>query len=486
MAGILGMLSPEDLEKLKAAAGQERLGAPSGTQMVERNMKQVGPAMREVNGWRVPNAALEGPAAEAAGAAGKGVAGRALGILGGPVVAGLSLLGEGTPLADGTLSPDQREAQNPGEREAAGKYAQHIQALTKQAMSGPQGPQVVQTPQGPAQVPAPASEKKAEEVATQTEQKRTTLQTGALKGLQTGQVSRPELAKAVVQADCQRKGVELAPKEMQAAVTQESATMKTMDNDNLSKYVSYALIAGGLLASAFDKSGRAGENFGNSFNKALDRGAQAGLQNNKLAFEAWKEKKTDMRENRKIDVDEKDVDSKVENRSGTLELEGKKTTGLLDHYEAQERVGMAGVGARMAAVNASMRGQDLDFQLGNRRVDADLKNTAQTNAVRLTVAEKNAAARLEAASVSASKGSGVTLTQKDSTGILSKLNGSAAVGGVQLQSDVISALGPELANIVKNNQNANVTVEGAKLIKRIAAAKPKENIFGNVGFPETR
>lgn len=466
MAGILGMLSPEDLEKLKAASGQARLDAPSGTQMVERNMKQVGPAMKEVNGWRVPNAALEGPAAaEAAGAAGKGVAGRALGILGGPVVAGLSLLGEGTPLADGTLSPDQREAQNPGEREAAGRYAQHIQDLTKQSMSVAQKapPQVVQTPQGPVQAPAPDPQQQAEQGKLHMEQKRATLQTGALKGLQTGEVSRPELAKAVVQADMQRKGVELKPKEMQAAITQEAATMKTMDNDNLSKYVSYALIAGGLLASAFDKSGKAGEAFGNSFNRALDRGAQAGLQNNKLAFEAWKEKKTDMRENRKIDVNEKDVDSKVENRSGTLELEGKKTEGLLDHYEAQEKVGMAGVGARMAAVNASMRGQDLDFQLGNRRIDADTANTEQTNAVRLKISKDQAAAK----ALSAKTGTGVTLTQKESGSILDAINGSKAVGGVTADNDAIKKMSVQLANRVKNNPDADPAAIAHQLYKEL-------------------
>ena len=65
-------------------------------------------------------------------------------------------------------------------------------------------------------------------------------------------MSRPSLAEAIVEADAQRAGEQLTPPEQsKQAVQQELTSMKTMDNKDLSKYVSYALIAGGVLASFY-------------------------------------------------------------------------------------------------------------------------------------------------------------------------------------------------------------------------------------------
>ncbi|KAB2363236.1 hypothetical protein F8B21_30875, partial [Escherichia coli] len=88
---------------------------------------------------------------------------------------------------------------------------------------------------------------------------------GAAEGLRTGAVSRPEMAQAVVEADAQREGVELKPQELKNRVNEELTQMRTMDNDDLSRYVSYALIGTGLLASARDKTGKAGDMFAASY-----------------------------------------------------------------------------------------------------------------------------------------------------------------------------------------------------------------------------
>ncbi|MDJ1420242.1 hypothetical protein, partial [Pseudomonas aeruginosa] len=76
-------------------------------------------------------------------------------------------------------------------------------------------------------------------VADEEEANRQVIQQGAAEGLRTGAVSRPEMAQAVVEADAQREGVELKPQELKNRVNEELTQMRTMDNDDLSRYVSY-------------------------------------------------------------------------------------------------------------------------------------------------------------------------------------------------------------------------------------------------------
>src|SRR5690606_18338678 len=127
-----------------------------------------------------------------------------------------------------------------------------------------------EAPQAPPQAPTPDPEQQK-----QIEIQRQTVETGALKGLETGQVSRPGLAEAIVDADAQRAGEQLTPEQSKQAVQQELVSMKSMDNNELSKYVSYALIAGGVLASFLDKSGKSADMFHDSFNRQLDRNEEA-------------------------------------------------------------------------------------------------------------------------------------------------------------------------------------------------------------------
>jgi hypothetical protein len=117
----------------------------------------------------------------------------------------------------------------------------------------------------------------APQVAQEVESKRQVAEAGAKKQLAQGQLSRPKAAAAIVQADAQRSGEQLTPEQTKAKIAEETAVMKTMNDDELSKYLSYALIAGGLLASHLDKSGNAGQAFAGGFNAQLDRGQKEKL-----------------------------------------------------------------------------------------------------------------------------------------------------------------------------------------------------------------
>ena len=247
---------------------QMRLGGPS---------KDVVPGMKEVFGKRVPHAALEGPAKTTASSVlktgGKGL----LRTLGGPAV--LALEAGLTPgeLGNGELESSQEGAsnwvnENPEEAVSA---TQRINNLVSRGIQGakdkwatPPAQEQEVAPQALSQVPEPDPEQQQQQIEIQ----RQTVETGALKGLETGQVSRPSLAEAIVEADAQRAGEQLTPEQSKQAVQQELTSMKTMDNKDLSKYVSYALIAGGVLASFMDKSGKAEGMFHDSFNRQLDRG----------------------------------------------------------------------------------------------------------------------------------------------------------------------------------------------------------------------
>lgn len=139
-----------------------------------------------------------------------------------------------------------------------------------------------------AAVPKGTPEPAKQAVAQQVESQRQVVEQGAKNQLKSGELNRVDAAWAVVEADIRRSGEKLTPEQTQQRVAEESMAMKKMDNDELSRYLSYALVAGGLIAAAVDKSGAAGEAFGRSFNAQLDREQQKALfrEKQKAAAEA--------------------------------------------------------------------------------------------------------------------------------------------------------------------------------------------------------
>ena len=406
MAGIFDMVTPEDIEKLRA---QQK-------QVATRNMKQVGPAMREIFGERVPNAALEGPAAEAGGAAAKrGLLSRFMSVAGGPVSTGAQAAlyspelntGEDELVAD--RNSQERQAAMNADPESANDPARYAADLSRRTLDAGMG-RTGGTPspyamdyKAPQAAPQQDPEAVAQQVAQEkeaTETKRQVVEKGAVEALRTNQVSRPQLAEEVVKSDLARKGETATPDELKQLVQKETVEMRTMDNKDLSKYVSYALIAGGIAAAFMDKSGKAGDAFSASFNKQLDRN----LVGQKMkATQAQKEVENKLnmykigQTDRKIEIDQRGAEN-----------DEKRTAGVLGNYQTQAELGRernaisrAGVSATAANAEATqgLRRQQMDLnqELFNlRKTDSDRNYELNKEKVGILGAKADAAGGVKA------------------------------------------------------------------------------------------
>jgi hypothetical protein len=424
-------------------------------------------AQGAISGGEVPR--IGGPAAanEIAQAGSKGLLGRVAGILGGPVSMGAQLMLTPGELGNGELSDEQRLEQVQGQIPDAAKYASHVRDLAKS--SAGIRPQVLPTPNGqPAAAPQPAvapqaspEQQHAEQI--QAETKRQTIQTGTLKGLQTGAVSRPELASTIVEQKAQQEGTKLTPDAKKSAVSEELATMKTMDDNSLSKYVGYAIMAAGLVAAVTDKTGRTGEAAFKAFDNQLQRQATQRQQQAALAYQKFKDERQYGLDNRKVGVDEKKVD--VDDKYNTGRLAGdaedrglKKELGLLD------------VQAKREATSVSAQGNSVQERLGllaheDRRaaLDADMEGNKLSAAAKIRVAKINAGAKDSAAEAAAK---GEAMPMKDAVGLVKAW--SKGGSGVKLDDATIEVFASRARNELRNNPNADtneILKEYAKSLK---------------------
>ena len=347
----------------------------------------------------------------------------------------------------------------------------------------------------PAAAPA-APQPSPEEQAQAQEAERQTVEQGAVEGLRTGQVSRSELAGAVVDADAQRTGTELKPEEHKAKVAEELTQMRTMGDSDLAKYVSWAIMGVGLVASVMDKSGETGRYFADSYNKELDRQMQMGVMLNKNR-EAALDRQLKERE---VTVKEKTGDSQVKVGEGNLAVnQGKlkndtvKTGGILNKWDndnknaqaanATKRYGID-VGASTAirgqdlrdqaaasARGTTERGQDMTQETAKLRTAADLSKARQRNETTLAAAQLRAKATEKAAK-------GESLTFKDSSGIIDSMDGTDAVGGKKLSKEAQAAVNVQFRNRMKADPTADPAGVVAELYKGINGKKSS----GILGF----
>lgn len=309
---------------------------------------------------------------------------------------------------------------------------------------------------------------KEEAVAKQqqdTEVKRQTLEQGALQGLSTGAVSRPEVAEAVVKADVQRSGKELNPGQYKAAVAEELTNMKSMGNDDVARYISYALLAGGLLASLLDKTGSTGEAFSSSFNKQLDRNLASGQTQAKYAFENKKLAQKDKVDERRLDqgdtaneISQKRVDIDETYKGGLLDLGGKK-------LEAQVANNQATLGLGYSRLNqdASQHADSMGYKersLAQRQADSNrnfglAERAAGQRDVALGYQGTNASLRAleiknkeKADALKANNVKGVDLTD---TAVKSLVKGSLQAAGVSGDPGTVAALQAQVKAGAKND-----------------------------------
>lgn len=281
-----------------------------------------------------------------------------------------------------------------------------------------EAPPVEQTPVGPVAQAAPATvPQAAAKTAQDMETQRQVVEQGALKGLSTGAVSRPEFATQIAQMDAQKAGVTLTPEQLKAASAVELTNMKSMDNAEVSRYISYALAAAGILATVFDKSGKAGDAFSASFNKQLDRNLQGGLAAQKNAAAAAKQAQDLKIALANIGISQQNADTRSRSADSTAEYQ----QGSLDQRRQSDA---ARLGATYAGIEAANARAGSSNSLQIRRLDQDQAQYEESKKLEKEKFEfdkkyKQNQNAIRAAEAAAKKGGkGPDLTTKDSEGLV--------------------------------------------------------------------
>lgn len=329
-------------------------------------------------------------------------------------------------------------------------------AAEDRALANNDAPAATKTSAGVATQAAPANvEQAAAATVQQQEAQRQQLERGALKGLSTGAVSRPKFAQAVVEADLARTGQTMTPEATQKAVTQELANMKSMDDADLSRYISYALMAGGVLAALLDKSGNAAAAFNDSFNKQLDRNLAYGLsvQKQKAAQAKLDQEMQIQQGNWKRD--DRGLDIKQETAANNAAYQNRRA----DTADNAIKLGYAREGRQAAqgAAGLGLRAQALQMQQAN--ADRNYELARQGLGLR---GEANAIRAAEVAAKANKTAPGVALTEKGASKVVQDFADSQ---GIKIDSSSKSALASQVQQASKNDPQW--ATDPAKVITRL-------------------
>lgn len=355
-------------------------------------------------------------AAEQAPKAGRGLL-RTLGKAAGPVGV-LADVANPEMLGDGELTPEQQNQQaqlavaNMGPQMAgdAWKFGQDVAERTLDAGMGrrapldlrdPQqprtnyfdqsrSPRLEESPMGPV---AEANPQTPQQAAGAAEQQKVGMQQQladqSLNALNSGELTRKKAAEAVVQADVQRSGKDLTPSQQQEAVKDEVSNMRGMDNQGLSKYLGIALVAGGLLASVMDKSGKTADMFAQSMNKQMDRELQGGIAQRKQdaatakAAQDQKIKLAEMQETaRRNDMYGQSVNQTGQYQEGQLGLGGERNDIAREGQQSTNAYRGAKLGIQQQGLlmdQARLQQQDSQFQQSLGLKEKTLQESIRSN-----------------------------------------------------------------------------------------------------------
>jgi hypothetical protein len=314
-----------------------------------------------------------------------------------------------------------------------------------------EAPAVQETPVGPVTQAAPATvPQAAAKTAQDMETQRQVVEQGALKGLSTGAVSRPEFAQEIAKQDAQKAGVTLTPEQLKSATAVELTNMKSMDNNEVSRYISYALAAAGVLATVFDKSGKAGDAFSASFNKQLDRNLQGGLAAQKNAAAAAKQAQ-DLKialanigiRQQVANTGERAVENTAEYRDRSLDQREQlaNASNALGYYRVSAADRRAGAANSLAQQRLDQDAEQFNRTFGLREEDSkfDRKYKTNANAIRAAAAAGKGGAK------------GIDVTTKDAQGLV---DAAVESQGLNVDKAAKSAIAQTVRIAAKNNPDA--------------------------------
>ena len=331
----------------------------------------------------------------------------------------------------------------------------------------PEQPVAVETPVGPAASAAPQTEPQRV-VAQQQQQEavRQQVEDSAVTALSEGQLTRPQAAEAVVKADAQRAGVTLTPDQTKAAVADELGSMKSMDNSQLGRYISYAAIAGGLIASFMDKSGQTSQLFASSMNKEMDRQLARGQAEKKAQAKAAELKAEQANKDREFGLKEKDFGRKVKADENLAEYRGDQTDIAREGNEIrrstaantaayqQQSLGLRREGMAQRAAQNAQQQSNWDKMFGFREAEAarEQGNTeARLQQGQQRIRQGDEANLIAAKRAQDAANKGPTMSAKEAE---EAIKATAKAQGVDLDKAVLKNAAQQLRQHAANNAKA--------------------------------
>lgn len=381
----------------------------------------------------------------AAGSAGRGLLSRLGGAVFGPVGVGVQAAVMPGQLDNGErgmsrISPEEAMAANQAAQGVSQRVLQNARGVpglaTDLGIMGGIPATNVQATDGAAVQP------QGNPAAADMSQRRSIITRGAYQQLQDNNLSRPEAAKAVVEADIQRTGQDLSDKEKAARVKEETKAMRGMDNESLSKYLGWALVGAGLIASAVDDTGMAGEQFAGSFNKQLDRNQQLEMFEAEARAKAEANAAKNALEERKIANKERDTDSNINYQQRRLG-QYDDANDLAKAAEAR-RASTAAASLGIQGQGLLLRQQELKAANADRAAQLDISRKRLENQIADTQSKIQQRAN-------GGDSGGVTLSDKSSDAIAKDFLKSQ---GIDPGKGVLSTFSGQIKNAVKSNPRA--------------------------------
>lgn len=336
--------------------------------------------------------------------------------------------------------------------------------------------------QSPMEVPNPAPQATSvqppqnvpqafQKAKVQQEAERQAVQQDLQKKLSSGDISRHDAAKQVVKADLAREQKVVTPEKEKELVAAEATNMKTMGDSDLSKYVSYALMVGGIASIFLDKSGQAGKGFTGAFLQAQQQKAAANAAAIKARAEYSKEQRKEALERDKLKETSRrnGIYEVATNNTGEYQAQsiGVKKEGLLVQKEnkatdvAIAKARMASADNRAAASNSLARDRfdqaerhfqaNQDFKSEDLKLDrSKFESDEAYKAATLTDKRNNTLIRAKVATAAAGN-KGIELSTKDAADVVDKTLESQ---GLNVDAGAKAALAQTVRSEMKNNPEA--------------------------------
>lgn len=397
----------------------------------------------------------------------KGLLGRAGGAVMGPAGLGVSLLGGGTPLADGTKA----KVFSPEEIKDAQKYAQSIRGKSQIPATGSKlltmGQNQPQEAQGaPAQSDMPYPDlpvaEPADAPSPNLAAEQAMLQTKVKSQLEDGSVSKPKLAAQVVDAQIAQKGGKFSKTERDKMVKEETGFFRSMDEDTVAKYVSTIMMGAGVYSAMMGDGQSAQALFGQA---NTVRGAKAKREADEADAAAALRKEG--REERKVIATELDAKSKA----GYRETQGKTAKERLD-------IERAALGIAEGRAGAMAGKAESESELAKARAQRLEAQTA-FDAKKLEIDQQRADAYAKKQASGGGGGTLPTLTFKDNKELTEKF---LEANGLGADDAVVEAISQQLMGLQKYGGDLTVEEMMEEVTKQFNLLPAEAGWFSEDGF----